>query len=1020
MPTIAELLVTIAADSSKLTVALTNAKGQLASFASSTDISVAGLTRFAIAADTAGAAVLGFFALATRAAGELQKEQMLLAQAAESSGRAFDLTKLNDLAEHYSKLTGVTRAQILEAQRNIITFGATQDQVEKLTPRMLDMAVKTGSLANAATLVGRALTGQDMALRRVLGQLGDGINLTTGFDAAMTLLDQRMGGLATTFAQTLPGSINRFKVAVNEFLIGAGTPLIGDATSLVSTAAALLSVLAGLEQAMPGVTHAFETFAVVMGVLMIGAGSVAGFVAVMRFVAPVLAIAQAGVDALIAPMIGLTAATDGAIVAFIGLNTVMQASIIGAIITGLILLAENWQKVVRATIAAAAWVLIYANNVAHGNLSMRDAARSAGQYADGIMGVDERTQKATRSSKELEATLGLLKAQYELLTQKTALVELSSQIEASKQAISALQHATTQADLKAIEEGRLRANELAAQVKLQADFVNLQNRILQEKAAGADTTTLEKDLAGIGEKLLASRLKTAQETAAGVVDATRAEIEERSKLQTEEARLESDLIVARADEQRSVGDEETRILEQQIDARMSLLTLEENTRVAMLRRTAEIEQQQLEAAIMIRENLLRAQEEEFTAFSIAQAERRRQAIEAGNMTADDARKLTELEAEAHEQAMLQRQIEVEQAKVEAIEKTYQVQRALAEEEERSQLALLAAETDARKKKLLLDEKMREDDLYLSEVTARAETEAKLAELKAQHDMELFNLNATIAARQAAGVMSPEEAMQRQALLSDLDKGFIEAEKGLVDSLQIKYDTVHQQILMSRRNLNDQLLLTDQESAVKAAGIQQGLASTIAGLQNKRAESTAKAAEELAGLEAQVAKWVETESAKLRAEGWTPDAIINRLRPIIDLQNSLHQMAGNAGAPSGEAGPMTIAPYSSPFPGAIWDPVARIWKTASDIAAGARSAIADATTTAPATVGGAGASVSGVMVSGNGNLLFSFNGVQLHLTADETAVLHRVIAALLGPEGNRQVEQWIKSQPGGTRVTAGGS
>jgi hypothetical protein len=57
---------------------------------------------------------------------------------------------------------------------------------------------------------------------------------------------------------------------------------------------------------------------------------------------------------------------------------------------------------------------------------------------------------------------------------------------------------------------------------------------------------------------------------------------------------------------------------------------------------------------------------------------------------------------------------------------------------------------------------------------------------------------------------------------------------------------------------------------------------------------------------------------------------------------------------------------------------------------------------------AGISTGGI----GGGMVVNINGSTIRLEADKVAVLREVISALLGPEGNRMVDDWFNRQPYG--------
>ena len=129
-------------------------------------------------------------------AGRAKAAQQQLAQSMAAAGEysAEYVAELNEQAEALAKVTNFKDLEIQSAQRQLISLGATKEQMKTLLPLVLDFAAMTGGDAStAAMLLGKTLQGQEMGLARwgiVLDQSKD------KFTALIEAIQRRAGGQA--------------------------------------------------------------------------------------------------------------------------------------------------------------------------------------------------------------------------------------------------------------------------------------------------------------------------------------------------------------------------------------------------------------------------------------------------------------------------------------------------------------------------------------------------------------------------------------------------------------------------------------------------------------------------------------------------------------------------------------------------------------------------------------------------------------------------------------------------------
>lgn len=184
----------------------------------------------------AGAAAVAFGVQSVRAFAEAQEAQNRLAFALEKFPALAD-TNVQALQRLNSALMMKTRFDddaIASGQAVLAQFGLTGDQLERLTPLLLDYAAATGKdLTTSAEDLGRALLGQGRALKVLGVDFSDAGSVAANFDQLMGSLSEKVGGFAERDAETAAGKLdiltNRFgevQEAVGEALLPALQRLI--------------------------------------------------------------------------------------------------------------------------------------------------------------------------------------------------------------------------------------------------------------------------------------------------------------------------------------------------------------------------------------------------------------------------------------------------------------------------------------------------------------------------------------------------------------------------------------------------------------------------------------------------------------------------------------------------------------------------------------------------------------------------------------------------------------------------
>lgn len=223
---------------------------------------------------------------------QYQVELAQLRRTLSATGQASEglLRSLEDQAGELQALTGVGDDTVLAVQRLLFSFGATADQVRRLTPLVLDFAAATGQSATAAAQsLGAALAGRGAELRRY------GIE-ASNLEELTQQLAARFAGQAAA-AQAARGPMGELQVAIDQVRQELGrlllVPLEPFLRALARQLEAARQSFAGLREASPAGTAALQAVgsavaqlaALLTGPAAIVAG-LAALQAILRLLAP--------------------------------------------------------------------------------------------------------------------------------------------------------------------------------------------------------------------------------------------------------------------------------------------------------------------------------------------------------------------------------------------------------------------------------------------------------------------------------------------------------------------------------------------------------------------------------------------------------------------------------------------------------------------------------------------------------------------------------------------------------------
>ena len=196
----------------------------------------AGLTR-------AGAAMVGFGAVTALGmfkaaqAAEEQRLAVISLQNALSNSPVITNASTAAFEAQADALQQVTVAgdeEIVAAQARLATFRVTRDEIQGLTPLIVDYARQYGvDLVSAANNVGKAMMGNVGALQRQGVFIDENVYATDRYTAVMQALRENAGGFAEAEGATFTGQLEIMKNRLGEVAEGVGVGAVDAFSNLL-------------------------------------------------------------------------------------------------------------------------------------------------------------------------------------------------------------------------------------------------------------------------------------------------------------------------------------------------------------------------------------------------------------------------------------------------------------------------------------------------------------------------------------------------------------------------------------------------------------------------------------------------------------------------------------------------------------------------------------------------------------------------------------------------------------------
>lgn len=1018
--TIADLLVRIGADVSQLGKSLKEAEGQIQGFVAQTETAGLALGRLALLAGGVGAAIVAALALSVRAAGASQEAQERLTNAILSSGKAIDKVKLERIAQALQKITPFSDEAILSMQSLLITFGATEDQVTRLTPLLLDISARfKKDLPETAFAFGKALQGNETALRRLGIGISDDIDLLGNFDQSMQRLQRRFDGAAEAAGRTFFGSLQRLRNAFSELQEAMGVPFLAPLTGLINAFASLVNAVAEflkqhpvLAAAVGGIISAFATLAL----------GIAALAAVMSVRAPFIAAFQLLTSLL--PKAGVAVTLLGQKLVILAgnvtlLRLALSAGLVGAIVAATVAIIRMIRADEELNKNVTRNILKIGLYIAKWEAFVRpseEATQKVRNYEQALEDLDKPQQKAIVGIEEEAQSLTQLAKEAELAAKRIEAVAAANARAALKR------EGLTEADIRAIEQQRVREVRAGEEKVLQAHIARLEKRRQAEGLTAEQIHDIDVELETKRAQLNTSRLQNDREVADAVVDIEKRAAEKRLDIAVQAVQQE-------ADAKRQAIDDESRLealretnRAASFQRRVQQIRVEEELRIGMLRRTVDLERRLGEESLAIRTTLFSTQNQRLEAAARINAAKRDELVRAGILTEEEARRQAAADAANIEGQRIANELKLLKERERLIQEQFEREQALAVANFKSKQRQLELDLKAQDDALVSQQKLREIDLNASVKIGQAETAAKITELQLRFEATKKALLAEISLKEKAGEIDARTAAALRDELQATGEEFNQSVAGLKAAQNERAAAVQNVINETRTEVANQRSALQAQADVQRQMLQQQFAEDLVkAIQNRNAnlrdlaERAGALGVNIAGLLGEQKRLIE--EAFERGE-ITPEERQRRLDFITGLNREVNTLSTVATDKLKTALAESQSLYTQ-FATAVkaqLQPIADLLKEISNPQT-LSSLIAALFATGTARPGAAPAAAAPNITQ---NVEFAFQGVTVTLTADEQKVLERVIKRLLGAEGERLYDIAMSSQAGPRGAMAGGT
>lgn len=176
---------------------------------------------------------------------------------------------LQNQATALSKVTTFSGGQTRAAQAQLAMYKLSGEQIEQLTPLVLDYASRTGrSAEEASTIVGKAMLGQGRALKDVGINFKDTGTVAGNFQQVVEGLSTNVGGLAEEMGSTAAGKMQIMQNQVGALKVSLGEQLV---PAITFAADALMKLIGFVSQNKDWLAPLITGVLVIIGIFKVWA-----------------------------------------------------------------------------------------------------------------------------------------------------------------------------------------------------------------------------------------------------------------------------------------------------------------------------------------------------------------------------------------------------------------------------------------------------------------------------------------------------------------------------------------------------------------------------------------------------------------------------------------------------------------------------------------------------------------------------------------------------------------------------
>lgn len=163
-----------------------------------------------------------------------------------------------DLSSKFQLLTGTADDVTQSIAGQLTAFGATKENIERLTKASLDLSTAMGKDVNAASLLlGKALQGQFATLSRFGIVVDEGATKAQKLEQALKIIEARFGGSAAAQAQNYTGQTKILSAALGDLAEEFGNTIVQN-ENFVNALRGGVKEVVGLTEKVAGMRDVFD------------------------------------------------------------------------------------------------------------------------------------------------------------------------------------------------------------------------------------------------------------------------------------------------------------------------------------------------------------------------------------------------------------------------------------------------------------------------------------------------------------------------------------------------------------------------------------------------------------------------------------------------------------------------------------------------------------------------------------------------------------------------------------------